>query len=227
MSRPVKIYVLSFIESVIMKSTALQKSTLVLALLTLSGLAQAADQQARQRYNDEVKHATALYNDDKKLCADAINSAARMQCLRDAKAEYDHAVAKAKANLAQNPGNTSSAPVNNGLCPDCAKVTAVTVSEKEGEGSALGVIAGGVAGALLGNQVGGGTGRDLATIAGAELTRLVSLTIRFTLFKSPSQAACKVAIISIATWRAASRPSSVAMVLPNWPTQTWPFFLAI
>lgn len=167
MSRPVKIYVLSFIESVIMKSTALQKSTLVLALLTLSSLAQAADQQARQRYNDEVKHATALYNDDKKLCADAINSAARMQCLRDAKAEYDHAVAKAKANLAQNPGNTSSAPVNNGSCPDCAKVTAVTVSEKEGEGSALGVIAGGVAGALLGNQVGGGTGRDLATIAGA------------------------------------------------------------
>jgi outer membrane lipoprotein SlyB len=46
-------------------------------------------------------------------------------------------------------------------------VTAIHVSEKAGEGSALGVIAGGVAGALLGNQVGSGHGRELATVAGA------------------------------------------------------------
>ncbi len=150
-----------------MKSITLQKTTLLLGCLLLSGLSQAAAPQAKQRYNDEVKHATAVYNDDKKLCADAINSAARMQCLRDAKTEYDHALAKAKANLAQNGGNNSQAQPQPGLCPDCAKVTAITVAEKEGEGSALGVIAGGVAGALLGNQVGGGTGRDLATIAGA------------------------------------------------------------
>jgi outer membrane lipoprotein SlyB len=41
------------------------------------------------------------------------------------------------------------------------------VGEKAGEGSALGLIAGGVAGALLGNQVGSGHGRQLATVAGA------------------------------------------------------------
>jgi outer membrane lipoprotein SlyB len=46
-------------------------------------------------------------------------------------------------------------------------VVAVNEAEKKGEGSAVGVIAGGVAGALLGNQVGGGSGKKLATIAGA------------------------------------------------------------
>ncbi|MYM65528.1 glycine zipper 2TM domain-containing protein [Pseudoduganella sp. FT55W] len=52
-------------------------------------------------------------------------------------------------------------------CQDCGKVTQIVVGEKAGESSALGVIGGGVAGALLGNQVGSGHGRQLATIAGA------------------------------------------------------------
>lgn len=43
----------------------------------------------------------------------------------------------------------------------------VQVVEKKGEGSALGLIGGGVAGALLGNQIGAGRGKTLATIAGA------------------------------------------------------------
>jgi outer membrane lipoprotein SlyB len=43
----------------------------------------------------------------------------------------------------------------------------VSVTEKAGDSSALGLIAGGVGGALLGHQVGGGTGKDVATIAGA------------------------------------------------------------
>jgi outer membrane lipoprotein SlyB len=50
---------------------------------------------------------------------------------------------------------------------DCGKVIAVAVTEKAGEGGPLGLIAGGAAGALLGHQIGGGTGKDLATIAGA------------------------------------------------------------
>lgn len=150
-----------------MKLPITYKLALLSSLMAFAGLAQAADAQSRQRYNEDLKRASAQYSEDKKLCADAINSAARMQCLRDAKAEYDHTVAKVKASYApQNQVNnaSNSAPP---LCQDCAKVTAITVAEKEGEGSALGVIAGGVAGALLGNQVGGGTGRDLATIAGA------------------------------------------------------------
>jgi outer membrane lipoprotein SlyB len=54
-----------------------------------------------------------------------------------------------------------------GPCSDCGHVTAVNVSEKTGDSNAVGLIAGGVAGAIFGHQVGGGFGNDLATIAGA------------------------------------------------------------
>ena len=121
----------------------------------------------KQQYAADSKIAATRYADDKKLCAEETSSASRMQCLRDAKTEYNNALAAAKANATQQSTvkqvNNKAEPV----CADCGKVIAVDVSDKEGDGSALGVIAGGVAGALLGNQVGGGTGRDLATIAGA------------------------------------------------------------
>jgi outer membrane lipoprotein SlyB len=52
-------------------------------------------------------------------------------------------------------------------CASCGEIDTIRAIDKEGEGSGLGVVAGGVAGALLGHQVGGGTGKDLATIAGA------------------------------------------------------------
>lgn len=42
-----------------------------------------------------------------------------------------------------------------------------TMKEEAGQGSATGLIAGGVRDALLGRQVGGGSGKDLVTIAGA------------------------------------------------------------
>ena len=53
------------------------------------------------------------------------------------------------------------------ICAECGTVTAIKVVEKDGEGSATGMVAGGVAGALLGNQVGSGSGKALATVAGA------------------------------------------------------------
>jgi outer membrane lipoprotein SlyB len=62
----------------------------------------------------------------------------------------------------------TSLPALADLCkPECGKVISVQSVEKEGKGSALGVVAGGVAGALLGNQIGGGSGKTVATIGGA------------------------------------------------------------
>ena len=61
---------------------------------------------------------------------------------------------------------------------------------------------------------------------GVEFTRLITLTMRLTLLRSPT-AACKVPIRSIAMARAAALPSSVAMFLPSWPTQGLPSFLAM
>ncbi|MDB5764790.1 MAG: glycine zipper protein [Herminiimonas sp.] len=53
------------------------------------------------------------------------------------------------------------------ICNNCGTVEAVNLVEVKGEGSYLGTIGGGVVGALLGSQVGGGNGRTAAEIAGA------------------------------------------------------------
>jgi len=132
--------------------------------LAIAGLSSSAFAQtqltAKEQYSIDSKRAATRYADDKKLCAEESTSSTRMQCLRDAKTEYDEAIISAKA--AQKAG-----PAKVAACQGCGRVTAVDVAEKAGEGGAAGMIAGGVAGALLGNQVGSGGGRKLATLAGA------------------------------------------------------------
>jgi len=157
-------------------------ATLLLSLLAgTPSFAHAEDAAA-------TKAATAQFEEDKKLCAGESTSGARMQCLRDANAEYKKALAEAKKAPAAKTTNVAkpaeaavtttapsapaasaadNAPRTVAACMDCGRVTSVNVLEKKGEGGALGIIGGGVAGALLGNQVGGGTGKTLATIAGA------------------------------------------------------------
>ncbi|NRR31012.1 glycine zipper 2TM domain-containing protein [Oxalobacteraceae bacterium] len=133
--------------------------------LALSGMLSAAGAQSlspKQQYAADSKRIAARLSEDKKLCAEEGTSAARMQCTRDAKSEYDKHMADAKAALKAGSANKATA-----ACHECGKVLSVSVADKAGEGSALGVIAGGVAGALLGNQVGSGHGRELATVAGA------------------------------------------------------------
>lgn len=134
--------------------------TLALSLVLSSFAATSHAQMSKAEYNAETKRLATRYADDKKLCAEEASSSARMQCLRDAKSEHDKALAGAKASY------NTKAP-KPGACHDCGRVTSVNVSEKAGEGSAVGLIAGGVAGALLGNQVGSGGGKKLATVAGA------------------------------------------------------------
>lgn len=52
-------------------------------------------------------------------------------------------------------------------CANCGVIEAINEIEVKGEGNYLGMIAGGLAGALLGHQIGGGTGKTVATVAGA------------------------------------------------------------
>jgi outer membrane lipoprotein SlyB len=61
----------------------------------------------------------------------------------------------------------ASAPVAPRMCANCGVVQSVNVVEVKGDGGYLGTIGGGVIGGLLGNQVGGGNGKTLATVAGA------------------------------------------------------------
>lgn len=118
----------------------------------------------------DTKAAATRYESDKALCADETSTKARLQCRRDAKAEYDAAIAAAKARTAGAPLDGApavSAKAAAPVCADCGTVAAVGVKEQAGKGGPVGMIAGGVGGALLGRQIGGGTGKDIATIAGA------------------------------------------------------------
>lgn len=134
---------------------------LIVATAFLAGSALATDATSNASYDAAKKAASSRYASDKKLCAEESSSSTRMQCLRDAKAEYDTALAKAKSAHAGAPAASSK------VCASCGKVLSVKVVEKEGKAGAVGMVAGGVAGALLGNQVGSGTGRTVATVAGA------------------------------------------------------------
>ncbi|MBU0753075.1 MAG: glycine zipper 2TM domain-containing protein [Gammaproteobacteria bacterium] len=52
-------------------------------------------------------------------------------------------------------------------CVGCGVIESTRVVDTPGETSVVGVVGGAVVGGLLGNQVGGGRGKDLATVAGA------------------------------------------------------------
>ncbi len=136
---------------------------LVMGVFTM-GWVQAQTAASYQTQNAaDIKQVTARFNEDQLLCNSEPTAASRMQCKRDAKTEYDNAMASAKARM----GNNASPATTVASCPDCAQVVAVSQTEKAGEGSAVGMITGGVVGAVLGHQLGGGLGKDLATVAGA------------------------------------------------------------
>jgi outer membrane lipoprotein SlyB len=103
-------------------------------------------------------------------------AAAQAEEKAKAKAEHEAAVASAKRERIAEQRAAAKSTVANGaypppgniaICANCGVVTSISAVETEGQGSGLGVIAGGLVGGLLGNQVGDGTGRDLTTIAGA------------------------------------------------------------
>jgi uncharacterized protein YcfJ len=53
------------------------------------------------------------------------------------------------------------------LCAECATVVDVHSERREGKASGLGAVGGALLGGVLGHQVGGGTGKKIATVAGA------------------------------------------------------------
>jgi outer membrane lipoprotein SlyB len=140
-------------------------SSLLLLFLAISPLPViAADAKSpNDAYQAAEKAAASRYEADKKLCAEESTSGVRMQCLRDANSEYTKALAAAK----QKQATDGKAKPSAATCVDCGQVVDVTTGTKQGKGGPIGIIGGGVAGAVLGRQVGGGTGKDVATIAGA------------------------------------------------------------
>jgi len=69
---------------------------------------------------------------------------------------------------AEKPAQVTAAePAKPAVCSNCGRVETVEVFEQKGEGTGLGAVAGGVVGGVLGNQIGSGSGRKIATVAGA------------------------------------------------------------
>ena len=52
-------------------------------------------------------------------------------------------------------------------CTDCGVIQSTREIVEPGKGGAVGIVGGAVVGGLLGHQVGGGRGKDIATVAGA------------------------------------------------------------
>ena len=53
------------------------------------------------------------------------------------------------------------------VCSDCGVIASITLVKVEGKGTGVGAVAGGLAGVIIGNQIGGGNGKTIAKIAGA------------------------------------------------------------
>lgn len=78
----------------------------------------------------------------------------------------DAAVATAKAPvIAAKPHTAGNSPAR--ICAECGVIESIQEFNNSGEGSGLGAVGGAVVGGVLGHQVGGGRGKDLATVAGA------------------------------------------------------------
>jgi outer membrane lipoprotein SlyB len=87
------------------------------------------------------------------------------------------------------PKPARSTPARNAVtaCDTCGVVETIKTVEVTGNGSGIGMIAGGVTGALIGNQIGRGNGNAVATIAGAaggafagnEIEKNMKKTVRY------------------------------------------------
>lgn len=68
---------------------------------------------------------------------------------------------KAPTHVAGHP------PHPKATCAECGVIQSTREIVQAGDGGAIGIVGGAVVGGLLGHQVGGGRGKDIATVAGA------------------------------------------------------------
>ena len=65
------------------------------------------------------------------------------------------------------PVHVAAAPIAQAVCVDCGVIESTREVDAKGTGSGLGAVGGAVVGGVLGHQVGGGRGKDAATVIGA------------------------------------------------------------
>ncbi|RBA25581.1 glycine zipper 2TM domain-containing protein [Herminiimonas fonticola] len=102
---------------------------------------------------------------------DAADKAAAAQAAEDkayqARKEADErqAAASKTANQAKSSSSTKVAQAQ--ICYDCGRIESIRSVQTQAKPSGVGIVGGAVVGGLLGNQIGNGNGRSLATVAGA------------------------------------------------------------
>ena len=73
-----------------------------------------------------------------------------------------------KIEIADKVAPHSNQPVpSKAICADCGVIESIQIINDEKEASGVGLVGGAVVGGLLGHQVGGGRGKDVATVVGA------------------------------------------------------------
>lgn len=101
------------------------------------------------------------------LIFSALGAAALTGVLPISSSKSDGAAALAKKTSAKTVTGTGVAANKAPVCPHCGVVESVRAIQVKGQASGLGAVAGGVTGAIVGNQFGAGNGRTAMTIAGA------------------------------------------------------------
>ena len=83
-------------------------------------------------------------------------------------ARKEAASAEKRAARAERSASASARePTPVATCGDCGTVTSITATKKKPDGSGAGAVLGAAAGGVAGHQVGGGRGKDVATVLGA------------------------------------------------------------
>ncbi len=103
--------------------------------------------------------------------SDAASAPQSSPPLQQAQNNSQPAAKKPNYSTQQSPSHSNAygtpAPATVTRCSSCGEVQAVRTVEHTPKASGVGIVAGAVLGGILGNQIGSGNGRTLATVAGA------------------------------------------------------------
>lgn len=85
----------------------------------------------------------------------------------EAKAAEEKAAAEKAAAAKRESTRQAVTSSKSSVCSSCGVITAVTPITEAAKPSGVGAVAGAIVGGVLGHQVGGGSGKKVATVAGA------------------------------------------------------------
>jgi outer membrane lipoprotein SlyB len=132
-------------------------------LMSTSSAAETAEEANKSVQNPALVQANTAQTAIKSVAKPAPSTSPQAVAVNTPGAAQSTTVRSSEVPAAPVPVQAQAAPV----CASCGTVAGVTAVTREGQGSGVGVVAGGVVGAVLGNQVGQGNGRTAATILGA------------------------------------------------------------